>query len=109
WIKKAMRLNPYHPVRFWNHLGRAYFVARRYDEAFDSFRKIDTPDQSHHAFMAAADALAGRIDAARNHARAVLKLAPDFTVTQYMTTMHYKRESDREHHTEGLRTAGLPS
>ena len=21
WIKKAMRLNPYHPERFWNHLG----------------------------------------------------------------------------------------
>ena len=23
WIQKAMRLNPYHPERFWNHLGRA--------------------------------------------------------------------------------------
>ena len=33
WIKKAMRLNPYHPERFWSHLGRAYFVARRYAEA----------------------------------------------------------------------------
>jgi adenylate cyclase len=109
WIKKAMRLNPYHPVRFWNHLGRAYFVARRYDEAVDSFRKIDAPDQSHHAFMAAADAHAGRIDAAGNHARAVLKLAPDFSVAQYMTTMHYKQESDREHHIEGLRMAGLPN
>src|SRR5262249_37586272 len=30
WIQKAMRLNPYHPERFWSHLGRAYFVARRY-------------------------------------------------------------------------------
>ncbi|MBT3533934.1 MAG: adenylate/guanylate cyclase domain-containing protein, partial [Rhodospirillaceae bacterium] len=25
WILKAMRLNPYHPERFWSHLGRAYF------------------------------------------------------------------------------------
>src|SRR5439155_17743837 len=32
-IRKAMRLNPYHPARFWNHLGRAFFVARRYAEA----------------------------------------------------------------------------
>jgi adenylate cyclase len=23
WILKAMRLNPYHPERFWSHLGRA--------------------------------------------------------------------------------------
>src|SRR5262249_22101845 len=24
WIRKAMRLNPYHPERFWSHLDRAY-------------------------------------------------------------------------------------
>lgn len=109
WIKKAMRLNPYHPVRFWNHLGRAYFVARRYDEAIESFKKIDTPDHSHHAFLAAASAQAGRTDAASNHAREVLKLAPDFSVAQYMTTMHYRQDSDRQHHVEALRKAGLPT
>ena len=27
WIRKAMRLNPYHPERFWNHLARACFAA----------------------------------------------------------------------------------
>ena len=37
WIRKAMRLNPYHPERFWNHLGRAYYVARRYAEAVEAF------------------------------------------------------------------------
>ena len=26
WIRKAMRLNPYHPERFWNHLGRALLL-----------------------------------------------------------------------------------
>src|SRR5690606_33592571 len=25
WIRRAMRLNPYHPERYWSHLGRAYF------------------------------------------------------------------------------------
>jgi adenylate cyclase len=30
WIKKAMRLNPYHPERFWNHLGRACYCAEKY-------------------------------------------------------------------------------
>ena len=28
-----MRLNPYHPERFWNHLGRAQFTARAYADA----------------------------------------------------------------------------
>ena len=30
WIRKAMRLNPYHPERFWSHLGKAQFAAREY-------------------------------------------------------------------------------
>ena len=33
WIRKAMRVNPYHPERFWNHLGRAHYTARQYSEA----------------------------------------------------------------------------
>ena len=40
WIRKAMRLNPHHPERFWNHLGRANFVARRYAEAVEAFSRI---------------------------------------------------------------------
>ena len=54
WIRKAMRLNPYHPERFWNHLGRALFVARRYAEAVEAFSRITKPDHTHHAFRAAA-------------------------------------------------------
>ena len=42
WIRKAMRLNPHHPERFWNHLGRAFFVARRYSEDAP-----DEPDRLH--------------------------------------------------------------
>ena len=33
WIRRAMRLNPYHPERFWSHLGRAQYTARAYAEA----------------------------------------------------------------------------
>ena len=54
-----MRLNPYHPPRFWNHLGRAYFVARRYAEAVEAFKRIAAPDQFHHAFLAACHARTG--------------------------------------------------
>ncbi|MGH6894796.1 MAG: adenylate/guanylate cyclase domain-containing protein [Dongiaceae bacterium] len=108
WIKKAMRLNPYHPERFWNHLGRAYFVARRYAEAIESFKKIGAPDHIQHGFLAAANARAGNDEAARRHVREALKQAPDFTVAQFMTTMHYKQESDRRHQVEALLKAGLP-
>jgi len=109
WIRKAMRLNPYHPERFWSHLGRAYFVARRYGEAIAAFKRITLPDHLHHAFLAACHAHSGDDGAAKEEARAVLKREPTFTVAGYLATLHYKRDADLAHHREGLLKAGLPA
>jgi adenylate cyclase len=108
WIRKAMRLNPHHPERFWNHLGRAYFVARKYTEASEAFRHISKPDQFHHAFLAAAAAMAGDPATAELHRKQALAANADFTVEAYLTTQPYKRMEDREHHREALLRAGLP-
>ena len=40
WIRKAMRLNPHHPERFWSHLGKAHFAARQYGEAIEAFMHL---------------------------------------------------------------------
>jgi adenylate cyclase len=104
-----MQLNPYHPERYWNHLGRAYYMARRYPEAAEAFARISAPDHSHHAFMAAAFAQMGDATAASAHVREVLERVPKFSIEPYLATLHYKRESDREHHREGLLKAGLPA
>ena len=108
WIEKAMRLNPYHPERFWNHLGRAYFVARRYEDSISAFGRITAPDQFHHAFIAACHAQLGDVPSARRHAAEVLKRAPNFAVESYLKTLHYKRAEDRAHHCQALLKAGLP-
>jgi adenylate cyclase len=104
-----MQLNPYHPERYWNHLGRAYYVARRYKEAAEAFARINAPDHTHHAFMAAAFAQLGDDDAAAAHAAEVQKRAPGFSAQAYLDTLHYKQASDRDHHRDGLRKAGLPA
>ena len=109
WIKKAMRLNPYHPERFWNHLGRALFVARRYSEAIEAFRRITRPDQTHHAFLAACAAMLGDAAGAAVHVRSVLARDPKFSVETYLRTLHYQLDSDREHHREALLKAALPA
>jgi len=109
WIRKAMRLNPYHPERYWNHLGRAHFVARDYAEAIAAFSRITAPDHTHHAFLAGAAAQLGDGTAAGAHAREVLTLQPAFSIENYLGTLHYKRASDRQHHREALLKAGLPS
>ena len=109
WIKKAMRLNPYHPERFWNHLGRACYCAEKYAEAAEAFSRITRPDHTHHAFLAATFARMGNAVAATAHAAEVLKREPKFSTAVYLTTQHYKREVDRRRHEAGLLSAGLPA
>ena len=109
WILKAMRLNPYHPERFWSHLGRAYFVARRYDEAVEAFQHLNEPDDAQHAFLAACHARLGDTARAEAHRTKTLGLNPAFTVAGYLPTLHYKDPADLEHHEESLLLAGLPA
>ena len=103
-----MRLNPYHPERFWSHLGRAYFVAHRYPEAAAAFQKINAPNRAHHAFLAAANAQIGNEGAAMAHAAQVLAFGPDFSISSHLEMMHYANDDDRDHHRKALIKAGLP-
>ena len=109
WIKKAMRLNPYHPERFWGHLGRACYCSEKYGEAAEAFSRITRPDHTHHAFLAATFAQMGNAVAAAAHAAEVLKREPKFSVAAYLATQHYKHEADRRRHEAGLVKAGLPA
>jgi adenylate cyclase len=109
WIKKAMRLNPYHPERFWSHLGRACYCAEKYADAAEAFSRITRLDHTHHAFLAATFAQMGNNVAAAAHAAETLKREPKFSVAAYLATQHYKREADRQRHEAGLLKAGLPA
>jgi adenylate cyclase len=109
WIRKAMRLNPYHPERFWSHLGRAQYTARLYADAMQSYSKLTKPDYTHHALLAACSAQLGNGIAAAAHAQEVLRQDSAFTVGSYLATLHYKQASDTEHVREGLTKAGLPA
>jgi adenylate cyclase len=108
WIRKAMRLNPYHPLRFWGHLGRAYFVARRYAEALEALSHITTPDAATLALIAGCEALLGNAAAAAERMRDALKRDPGLRWEVYQTSLHYKRAEDLAHHRDSLVRAGLP-
>ena len=107
WIQKAMRLNPYHPENFWSHLGRAYFVARRYGEAVKAFQRRSRTGQTHLAFLAACYAQLG--DGPKARPRSYCNGRPDFSIERFIATQHYKHESDREHHRAALVKAQLPA
>ena len=107
WIRKAMRVNPYHPERFWNHLGRAYYTARQYPEAVAALSRVTRPDYTHHALLAAALAQLGDKTAAAAHTQEVLRQEPRFSIQRFLSTLHYKLDSDRDHLRESLLKAGL--
>lgn len=108
WIQKAMRLNPYHPDRFWSHLGRAHFVARRYAAAVDSLQRIAAPNMLQYALLAACFARLGDAASARVHVDAALKQRPGLTVQlDCLPTLHYRQDSDLDHHRESLVLAGF--
>jgi adenylate cyclase len=109
WIMKAMRLNPYHPERFWAHLGRAYFNARRYGEALDALKHIRQPDAQQHVLFAAAYVGMKETVAAKAHVDQALALDPGLNLETYGASLHYAKEEDRQHQLDAAATAGMPA
>jgi len=109
WIKKAMQLNPFHPQRFWSHLGRAYFAARQYQDAIDAFKQIESLDHGQHAFLAACYAYLENDSEAAKRVKEVLGQAPDFSTASYLAQQHYLKDDDSDHLRGGLIKSGLPA
>ncbi len=107
WIRKAMRLNPHHPERFFNHLGRAHFTARQYAAAIEAFMHLSTTDQTHHAFLAASYGWLGDKTAASAHVSRIYALTPEFDLETHLSTFHYKEDADLQHLHDGLLKAGI--
>ena len=106
-IQQAMELNPLHPPRFWGHLARAYYTAKRYDEAISAISRIESPDTLQLAFLAASHAWAEDLTEARNCVASAMRQNPDLTINSLMSLHHYAREEDVQHFGDGLRKAGF--
>jgi adenylate cyclase len=106
WIRKAMRLNPHHPERFWSHLGKAHFAAHQYGEAIEAFMHLSVMDYVQHAFVAACYGWLGDEIAAAAHREKVRTLLPEFAIESFLATLHYAQQSDADHLRDGLVKAG---
>ena len=106
-IQQAMELNPLHPPRFWGHLARAYYTAKRYDEAISAIGRIESPDTLQLAFLAASHAWVEDLTEAKNCVASAMRQNPDLTINSLMTLHHYAQEEDVQHFGDGLRKAGF--
>jgi adenylate cyclase len=107
WIRKAMKLNPHHPARFWSHLGRAYYTGRHYTNAIEAFMKVTPLECLQHAFLSASHGMLGNADRGAMHLRRARELNRDFTLETFLSMMHFANAQDHEHLREGLLKAGI--
>jgi adenylate cyclase len=95
WIRKAMRLNPYHPPRYWSHLARALFHLGRYRDALEALQNFLAPRVRELAFQVAAASMLGDADEIAKHVAALRKAAPDFDAERFVASLPYEDTEDR--------------
>ena len=108
WIRKAMRLNPFFPERFWFYLARALFVDRRYPEAVEALLHMQSPSNLVLALLAGCYVQLGDEPSAAEQRAEVFRREPGFNMEQQcLPALHFRQEADLAHYADCLRKAGL--
>jgi TolB-like protein/DNA-binding winged helix-turn-helix (wHTH) protein/Tfp pilus assembly protein PilF len=110
-MRRTMRLDPFHAPVCFTWLGNAYYLAGRYDEAFQSLSTAANRMPVHRptrVWLAAAAAQSGQHEFAKSAVTAVLKQQPDLTITKWLQLLRLHRAGDAERLEDGMRKAGFP-
>ena len=110
-LEKAIRLNPLAPSPFYNHLGLAFRLTGRLEEAVALNKKslLRAPNDFWvHAALASIYIEMGRDEEARAAAAEVLRISPKFSLELYDRTSLLKDRSVVDKTIDTLRKAGLP-
>ena len=110
-IATAMRLDPYYSSIVLHFLAQANFSLGRYETAAQHLvdRIARTPGtDSSRALLASCYGHLGRAEEARAVWAELLKVNPDFSLTQRERVLPYKDPNDFQRIAQGLAKAGLP-
>jgi len=109
-LRKAVRLNPFPPSRYFLPLGWAYRDVGKYEEAIIELMKVlhQSPnDFRANVGLAATYALSGHQKKAHTIVKEIYRINPKFTLNIFATTLHYKNEKDKKIVIDALHVAGL--
>jgi tetratricopeptide (TPR) repeat protein len=106
----AMRLSPFDPfiTGMWRGIALAHLLTSRYDQSLSASEhglQNNVPDLT---VLAASNALAGRMDKARDAMARIRKFAPTLCISTLKVQIPLRRPEDFARFAEGLRMAGLP-
>jgi len=96
WVRKSMRLNPYHPPRYWTHLARALFHLQRYEDALDALEHVGKARLDDLAYRVAASAALGNTAAVKRNVAKFLDQFPDFDPRAFADSLPYDQEAYRQ-------------
>jgi tetratricopeptide (TPR) repeat protein len=112
YIRRIMRLDPFHPTQLFVNLGGAYYLSSLYTEALGPLRTATDrmPDfRPGFVWRAAAAAQLGLDEEARQAASGVLRLQPDFKISEWLRFLRLAKQEDADRLADGLRKAGWRS
>jgi adenylate cyclase len=111
YLKRIIRLDPFHAPACLTFLGNAYYQAGRYQEALENLRAAARrlPHfRPTYVWLAAAAAQLGHVKEAREAAAVVLQRDSAFTISRWLALHQFVEQEDIDRVAEGLRKAHFP-
>ena len=96
WVRKSMRLNPYHPIRYWTHLVRALFHQGRFEESLDLLDRIDKQRRDDLTYKIAALERTGESEAAKKTILQLRDEFPEFDPVRFVEELPFQNNEDRD-------------
>jgi TolB-like protein len=96
WVRQSLRLNPYHPQRYWTHLARALLHLERFGEALSVFSQIGRPRVDDLAYSVAASMRIGERSNIERTFNALIIAFPNFNAASFVDSLPYERAQDKD-------------
>ena len=104
--ERAMTLSPHYPAYYLGHLGNAYRLSGRTEEAIAAFKAYDARSPGFGLVIAYQQS--GRPGEAMQTAERLLTARRDFTISYWVNTQFHRDAAQLAAEIEALRAAGLP-
>lgn len=105
-MQRASALNPLGPDRYRWYEGTILYQLEQYEAAISAISRM-TDASPAYKLLAASWAMLGDKARARDYARKVLRIYPDFSVGKWLSMIPIRNAAVRERYEEGLRAAGF--
>ena len=108
WINKVILLDPVHPEAYFANLAIAFHAAGRYEDSIKIFKRIPRLQSKHYAYLISSHLRLSRKSSAQEHARLLLGIEPQFSISRFGHGLQYKNKEEIENLLSDLHEVELP-